>query len=172
MALQSFVGPWPLFSFLILYTVSRTPWTGDQSVARPLPTHRTTQTEKTHTGIHAVSGIRTYDPSVRASEDSSCFGPRGHRDRQGYNQKIYFIWGKFAFLYVPWAHFVSGIFARLMGVEARDVVMRGRTSINTSIHQTPLNHSFPNGYVSTFRYKLDHGRNTFLSNTLRAEYLE
>jgi hypothetical protein len=30
--------------FLILYTVGRTPWTGDQPVARRLPTHRTTQT--------------------------------------------------------------------------------------------------------------------------------
>jgi hypothetical protein len=26
------------FRFLILYTVGRTPWTGDQPVARPLPT--------------------------------------------------------------------------------------------------------------------------------------
>jgi hypothetical protein len=33
------------FSFLILYTVGRTPWIGDQPVARPLPTYRTTQTE-------------------------------------------------------------------------------------------------------------------------------
>jgi hypothetical protein len=32
------------FSSLILYTVRRTLWTGDQSVARPLPTHSTTQT--------------------------------------------------------------------------------------------------------------------------------
>jgi hypothetical protein len=32
------------FSFLILYTAGRTPWTGDQHVERPLPTHRTTQT--------------------------------------------------------------------------------------------------------------------------------
>jgi hypothetical protein len=38
-ALQPFVGPWPLFSFLIFYTLSRTPWTGDQPVARPLPAH-------------------------------------------------------------------------------------------------------------------------------------
>jgi hypothetical protein len=30
------------FSFLIPYTVCRTPWTGDQPVARPLPTNRTT----------------------------------------------------------------------------------------------------------------------------------
>jgi hypothetical protein len=34
------------FSFLILYAVGRTPWTGDQPIARPLPTHRTTQTQK------------------------------------------------------------------------------------------------------------------------------
>jgi hypothetical protein len=28
------------FRFLIFYAVSRTPWTGDQPVARPLPAHR------------------------------------------------------------------------------------------------------------------------------------
>jgi hypothetical protein len=28
-----------------------------------------------------MSAIRTHDPSVRASEDSSCFRPRGHCDR-------------------------------------------------------------------------------------------
>jgi hypothetical protein len=33
------------------------------------------------TDIHASSGIRTQDPSVLASEDSSCLRPRGHRDR-------------------------------------------------------------------------------------------
>jgi hypothetical protein len=49
MALQSFVGPWPLFQFLNLYTVGRTSWTGDQPVARPLPTHRTTQTQNKST---------------------------------------------------------------------------------------------------------------------------
>jgi hypothetical protein len=47
-ALRPFVGPWPFFSFLILYTVGRTPWMGDQPVARPLPTHRTqTQNKRT-----------------------------------------------------------------------------------------------------------------------------
>jgi hypothetical protein len=40
-------GPWPLFQFLNLYTVGRAPWTGDQPVARSLPTHRTTQTQNT-----------------------------------------------------------------------------------------------------------------------------
>jgi hypothetical protein len=38
--LYSPCGPWPLFQFLNLYTVGRAPWTRDQQVARPLPTHR------------------------------------------------------------------------------------------------------------------------------------
>jgi hypothetical protein len=33
------------FSFLIFYTVCRAPWTGDQPVTRPLPAHRTAQTQ-------------------------------------------------------------------------------------------------------------------------------
>jgi hypothetical protein len=32
--------------------------------------------------IYVMSGIRTYDPSIRAGEDSSCFIPRGHYDRR------------------------------------------------------------------------------------------
>jgi hypothetical protein len=32
--------------------------------------------------IHAFSGIQTHDPSVRASEDSSCLRPRRHCDRR------------------------------------------------------------------------------------------
>jgi hypothetical protein len=38
--LYSPCGPWSLFQFLDLYTVGRTPWMGDQPIARPLPTHR------------------------------------------------------------------------------------------------------------------------------------
>jgi hypothetical protein len=37
------------FSSLILYTVGRTPRTGDQPVARPLPAHSTAQTQNKHT---------------------------------------------------------------------------------------------------------------------------
>jgi hypothetical protein len=65
MAAQPFVGS---FSLLFLYTIGRTPWTGDQPVARPLPTHRI----NAHTDIHASSGIRTDDLSIRESEDRSC----------------------------------------------------------------------------------------------------
>jgi hypothetical protein len=68
--------------FSFLYTVCRTSWTGDQPIARPLPTHRTTQTQKkTHTDIHTSSVIRTHDPSVRAGEDSSCLRSRGQCER-------------------------------------------------------------------------------------------
>jgi hypothetical protein len=62
----------------------RTPWTSDQLVARPLRKHRTTQTQNTHIhtpNIHALSGIRTHDRSVRAGEDSSCLRPHGYCDR-------------------------------------------------------------------------------------------
>jgi hypothetical protein len=34
-----------------------------------------------HTDIYALSGNQTHDPSVRASEDSSCLRPRCHCDR-------------------------------------------------------------------------------------------
>jgi hypothetical protein len=56
----------------------------NQPVAVPLQTHRTTQIQNKciHTpNIHAVVGIRTHDPSVRAGEDSSCIRPRSHFDR-------------------------------------------------------------------------------------------
>jgi hypothetical protein len=50
-----------LFSFLILYTVGRTPWTGGQPVVRPLPTHTTTQTQNkpTQTSMARVGFERT-----------------------------------------------------------------------------------------------------------------
>jgi hypothetical protein len=35
-----------------------------------------------NTDIHALSGIRTHDPRIRASEDSSCLRPSGDCDRQ------------------------------------------------------------------------------------------
>jgi hypothetical protein len=72
---------------LDLYTIDKTPWTGDQPVAKPLPKCRTTQTQnkRTHiTNIRALSEIRTHDHGVRASEDSSCLRPLGYRGRQIY----------------------------------------------------------------------------------------
>jgi hypothetical protein len=79
--------PWALsssFSFMIIFTDGRTPWTSDQLVARPLPKHRRAQTQNKHIhtpNIHALSGIRTHDASVRASEDNSCLRLLGCCDR-------------------------------------------------------------------------------------------
>jgi hypothetical protein len=56
-AVEPFVGPWPLFQFLNIYTEGRTPLTGDQPVASPLPPHRTTQSQN--------KSIQTSMPRVR-----------------------------------------------------------------------------------------------------------
>jgi hypothetical protein len=81
MALQPFVRSWQLFQFLDFYTVDRTPWTGDQPFARPLPTHGTQAQNKGTQYRHPCFVWDSYDPSVRASEDSSCLRPRGYCDR-------------------------------------------------------------------------------------------
>jgi hypothetical protein len=57
--------PWALFQFLNLYTVGMTPWTGDQHVSRPLPTHRTeTQNKRTQTFMPWVG----FEPTIAAFE--------------------------------------------------------------------------------------------------------
>jgi hypothetical protein len=49
MAYSSLLDLGRFFSFLVLYTVGRTPWTGDQPVAKPLPAHRTVLTQNKYT---------------------------------------------------------------------------------------------------------------------------
>jgi hypothetical protein len=54
-----------------LVTISTTPWTSDQLITRPLPEHRTAQTQNKHIytpNIHALSGIRTHNHSIRAKQ--------------------------------------------------------------------------------------------------------
>jgi hypothetical protein len=85
MALQAHLGHWPPIRFRNhFFTDGRTQWTSDQLVARPLHKRRTTQSQnkRIHTSnIHALSGTRNHDPSVRASEDIACLRPRGYCDR-------------------------------------------------------------------------------------------
>jgi hypothetical protein len=59
------------FSFVILWTVGRTPWTGDQPVARPLPTHRTTriQTKCKETSMFWV----IFEPTMPLLERENTF---------------------------------------------------------------------------------------------------
>jgi hypothetical protein len=58
MAAQPSNGPQQLFSFLIICSVVRIPWTGDQPFTRSQPKHRV------NTDIHLSSGIRIHDPRV------------------------------------------------------------------------------------------------------------
>jgi hypothetical protein len=64
--------------FPILQRLGRTPWTGDQPIAMPLPTPDNTHSEEKRTGVHASSGTGTQDPSVRASEDILYLRSHGH----------------------------------------------------------------------------------------------
>jgi hypothetical protein len=67
MALQPFVGPCPLLQFgNPFYTDAKTPWTSDQPVARPLPTHRSTQTQNKCTQT-AMPRLR-FEPTIQAFE--------------------------------------------------------------------------------------------------------
>jgi hypothetical protein len=61
------LGPSLFFSFVIIfYTDGRTPWTSDQPVARPLPTHRTTQTQNKRTQT-SIPWMR-FEPTIPAFE--------------------------------------------------------------------------------------------------------
>jgi hypothetical protein len=62
MALQPFVGSWLLLQFRNpFYTDDRTPWTSDQSVARPLPTHGTTETQTSMPPVEFDPTIPEFD---------------------------------------------------------------------------------------------------------------
>jgi hypothetical protein len=63
--LLNFAG---FFSFLNIYTVGRTASTGDQPIAKPLPTHRTTQTQnkRIHTSMPWVGFESTIPVFERA----------------------------------------------------------------------------------------------------------
>jgi hypothetical protein len=84
--LKPFVGPWPLFSFLILYTQSvGTLRRGGGGISPSQDLYLYTEQHKhkinAHTDIHVSSGIPTHNPSVRAGENISCLRPHGHCDR-------------------------------------------------------------------------------------------
>jgi hypothetical protein len=73
---------WQLFQFFNLHTVGRTPWTGDQPVARLLPTHRTTQTQNKR--IQTSMPRVRFEPTIPVfeREDSSCLRSSGYYHRR------------------------------------------------------------------------------------------
>jgi hypothetical protein len=82
MAPPALSGSRPLIQFRDYF--AQTAGLHDQAVTRPLPKHRTTETQnkRIHTpNIQALNVIRTHNNySVRASEDSSFVRPRGYCD--------------------------------------------------------------------------------------------
>jgi hypothetical protein len=82
MAVQPFVGPWPPFT----QTVGPLGPVISPSQGLYLYTGQHKHRILAHRDIHVLGGIRTHDPSVRESEDSSCLRPHGHRDRQLHRQ--------------------------------------------------------------------------------------
>jgi hypothetical protein len=61
-------------------TGCRTPWIGDQPVAKPLLTQK--NTNRKHTDVyHTSSGIQSHNPSIWVCENISCLKPRCHYDR-------------------------------------------------------------------------------------------
>jgi hypothetical protein len=80
MALQPFVA----FSFSWSYTQSVGPFGRGISPSQSLYLHKKQHKhiiDSQNTDIHALSGIRTHDRSVRANEDSSCLRSRRNCDR-------------------------------------------------------------------------------------------
>jgi hypothetical protein len=77
-SIHSFIHQWlhsPLFcsglffSFVIFsHKDGRIPWTGDQPVARPLPTHRTTEPQNKRTNRHPCLEWDSNPRSQRSSE--------------------------------------------------------------------------------------------------------
>jgi hypothetical protein len=88
MVLQPFVGPRPLLQLLILFFTQSVRLLGgvsSPSQGRYLHTGQHKHRINAHANIHALSGIRTHDPSDQGSKDSSCLRPHGHCGRHVYN---------------------------------------------------------------------------------------
>jgi hypothetical protein len=70
-SLHPFIGPRPLFQFLNIYTVVRLIYKGYHPVPRPLPTHRTTQTQnkRTQTSVPWVG----FAPTISVFEREKTF---------------------------------------------------------------------------------------------------
>jgi hypothetical protein len=84
MALPAHSGPWPFNQFRNHFsqTVGLLRWEISPSQGRYLNTGQHKHNKRIHIpNIRALTGIRTHDSSIRASEDGSYLRPRGHSDR-------------------------------------------------------------------------------------------
>jgi hypothetical protein len=113
------------FSSLILYTAGRTTWTEDQPFARSLPIYRRPQTQNKRTlFLHScLEWDSNLDPSVGASEGSSCLRLRGHCERRYYN-----------YGYINTCHQASSMGENRKNILPRVLVNKTRVWIGESIY--------------------------------------
>jgi hypothetical protein len=83
-ALQRFVGPWPLFSFLMFYTVRMAPWT-----ARPLLAH--TWHHKQNERIHTPMPQLGFGPTITVFERVKTLMPKTARPPWSASLFLHFI---------------------------------------------------------------------------------
>jgi hypothetical protein len=69
------------FHFSFLFLESRYDSLDGGSARLKAATYTRQHKHRINANVHALSGRRTHDPSVRAGKDSSCLKPRGHCDR-------------------------------------------------------------------------------------------
>jgi hypothetical protein len=77
MALQPF-GLWPFF--LIPFFAPTGAWGIHRKTSTYTGQHKHRINVHIHINIHALSRIRTYDPDIKASQNSSYLRPLGYRD--------------------------------------------------------------------------------------------
>jgi hypothetical protein len=78
------LGPGLFFTFVIFFLTQTVGLLGQlisPSQGHYLNTRQHKHRTNAHTDIHALNGIRTHDPRVRASENSTYLNPCSHRDR-------------------------------------------------------------------------------------------
>jgi hypothetical protein len=115
-----------MWSQYLLHTAHRTPWTGDQPVATPLPTQNNTNTEKIQKHTLDSSGIRTHDPNFRAVKNSTLHRRGGNCDGIYYSH--YWFW-EFCFLG----------YNALQYVESLPTFRRNMSPLSSALKGTPSN---------------------------------
>jgi hypothetical protein len=86
-----FIGPLPIFRFSVLYTVSRTPWTGDQSIARTTQTqNKGAQTSMPQVGFEPTIPAFQWTKTVHASDRAATVIGRNEKCIPNTGSKI---WG-------------------------------------------------------------------------------
>jgi hypothetical protein len=151
----------------------------DQLVTRPLPKHRTTQTQNKHIhipNIHAFCGNRTHDPGIWSSEDSTCLRQLSYRDRlsQSYFIIFYLILLKLfkALCYILFSYCVLCVFLFIF-VSPRFGIFTAMIMKNVFLDVGPciscLNRRFGRMYLLHLQGRKIRERGTSVSRWLQTE---